>query len=95
VIIFLIIFNAITMGMEASEWIMERFGGVIRHLDTIILTIFVAELAARLIADFKGFWRDPWRIFDIPVVAVALIPSTGPLPVLRALPISRELRLVT
>ena len=49
VIIFLIIFNAITMGMEASEWIMERFGGVIRHLDTIILTIFVAELAARLL----------------------------------------------
>lgn len=94
-IIFLIIFNAITLGMETSDWIMSRFGGIIQHLDTIILTIFVVELAARLLADFKGFWRDPWRIFDFIVVTIALIPSTGPLSVLRAFRILRVLRLVS
>ncbi|MGB0410755.1 MAG: ion transporter [Pikeienuella sp.] len=94
-IIFLIIFNAITLGMETSDWVMARFGGILLRLDALILAVFVAELVARLIADFRGFWRDPWRIFDFIVVTVALVPSTGPLSVLRAFRILRVLRLVS
>ena len=61
----------------------------------VILGVFVAEIALRLIADFRGFWRDPWRIFDFVIVGVALVPSTGPLSVLRAFRILRVLRLVS
>jgi len=94
-IIALIVINAITLGLETSEWTMARYGGLLVWIDSIILAVFVAELAIRLITDFKGFWRDPWRIFDFVVVALALLPATGPLAVLRAFRILRVLRLVT
>ena len=95
VIIALIVINAITLGLETSEWTMARYGGLLVWIDSIILAVFVAELAIRLITDFKGFWRDPWRIFDFVVVAIALLPATGPLAVLRTFRILRVLRLVT
>ena len=41
------------------------------------------------------FFRDPWSLFDFIVVAIALIPATGNLSVLRALRILRVLRLIT
>jgi voltage-gated sodium channel len=94
-IIALIVINAITLGLETSEWTMARYGGLLVWIDSIILAVFVAELAIRLITDFKGFWRDPWRIFDFVVAVLALLPATGPLAVLRAFRILRVLRLVT
>lgn len=94
-IIGLIIINAIILGMETSKGIMASIGPILLLIDGIILTIFVIEIVLRLIADFKGFWRNPWRLFDFAVVAVALIPSTGALSVLRAFRILRILRLIS
>ncbi len=94
-ILALIILNAITLGLETSARAMASFGPVLLVLDNIILAIFVIEIAARLVVDFKGFWRNPWRIFDFIVVAIALLPATGPLSVLRAFRILRVLRLVS
>lgn len=95
VIIILIIINAVILGMETSKPIMESIGPALIALDTIILWIFVAEIAARLTVDFKGFWRDPWRLFDFAVVAIALIPATGSLAALRAFRILRVLRIIS
>ncbi|NKB28413.1 MAG: ion transporter [Rhodobacteraceae bacterium] len=95
VIIALILINAVILAMETSPRVMAAIGPVLEVLDRLILGIFVAEIAARLIADFRGFWRDPWRLFDFGVVAIALIPATGPLAVLRAFRILRVLRLVS
>ncbi len=94
-IIALIALNAVVLGLETSDWAMARFGPILLAFDKIVLGVFVAEIALRLIADFRGFWRDPWRIFDFVIVAVALIPSSGPLAVLRAFRILRVLRLVS
>ncbi len=94
-IIALIVINAITLGLETSDWTMARYGGLLVWIDSAILAVFVAEIVIRLVTDFKGFWRDPWRIFDFVVVAIALLPATGPLAVLRAFRILRVLRLVT
>ena len=87
--------NAVTFGLETSPYAMEHYGGVLKWLDSFILLLFIAEIAARLIVDFKGFWRDPWRIFDFIVVAVALVPAAGPFSVLRAFRILRVLRLIS
>jgi voltage-gated sodium channel len=95
VIVGLIVLNAITLGLETSPWWMSRFGEVLMFVDKTILAIFVAEVTARLIVDFKGFWRDPWRIFDFIIVAVALMPATGAFSVLRAFRILRVLRLIS
>jgi len=95
VILGLIIFNSITLALETSPTAVQAAGGLLAWLDTLLLGIFVVELVMRLIVDFRGFWRDPWRIFDFFVVAIALMPTTGPLSILRALRILRVLRLIS
>jgi len=91
----LIVVNAITLGLETSDWAMQRFGGLLTLLDSAILAVFVLELLARFAVYRGAFFRDPWRIFDLAVVAFALVPATGNLSVLRALRILRVLRLVS
>ena len=95
VILGLIILNAITLGLETSASVMEKVGPLLHALDEAILAVFVAELVAR-IAVYRGrFVHDPWSIFDLFVVGVALVPATESLSVLRALRILRVLRLIS
>jgi voltage-gated sodium channel len=91
----LIIVNSIVLALETSETVMAAAGPLILSFDRAILAVFVLEIAARLAVDFRGFWRDPWRIFDFSIVAIALVPATGPLSALRAFRILRVLRLVS
>ena len=91
----LIFINAVTLGLETSEAAMAAAGPLLIAIDRIILGVFVLELAARFAVYRGAFFRDPWRIFDLVVVAVALLPATGNLSVLRALRILRVLRLIS
>jgi len=95
IILCLIIINSITLALETSDTAMNVAGHWISLIDKVFLSIFVLELALRLIADFRGFWKDPWRIFDFFVVAIALLPATGSLSILRSLRILRVLRLIS
>jgi voltage-gated sodium channel len=94
-IIGLIVLNAVLLGLETSTSAMAAAGGLIVLLDHAILAVFVGEIALRLYAHRAAFWRDPWSVFDFAVVAIALVPATGPLAVLRALRVLRVLRLLT
>lgn len=93
-IIALIIFNSITIGMETSSAIMNSFGNVLLFIDKIILTIFVIEILLKLFAYGFGFFKSGWNIFDFSIVAIALLPASGALAVLRSLRIFRSLRLI-
>ncbi len=91
----LILLNAVTLGLETSDSIMERFGGFLHLLDDALLYAFTAELLLRIYA-FRGrFLRDPWGIFDLIVIGVAWMPASGELSVLRALRVLRVLRLAS
>ncbi|WP_224816563.1 ion transporter [Hasllibacter sp. MH4015] len=94
-IIGVIIFNAIILGLETSEPIMERYGPLILALDRLCLGIFVAEIALKLFALGPRFFRNGWNIFDFIIVGIALVPSGQGLAVLRALRILRVLRVVS
>ncbi len=94
-ILALIAVNAVTLGLETSPRAVAAFGAVLYALDRAILTVFVLEIAGRMIVDFRGFWRDPWRIFDFTIVAIALVPATGAFSVLRAFRVLRVLRLIS
>ncbi|MCA1244486.1 ion transporter [Stappia stellulata] len=94
-IIALIVINAITLGLETSETAMQVAGGFLLALDRAVLAVFVVEIALRIYAHRLWFFRDPWSLFDFFVVAVALMPTTGALSVLRALRILRVLRLIS
>ncbi|WP_127145646.1 ion transporter [Pelagibacterium montanilacus] len=94
-IITIIIINAVTLGLETVPEVMARAGGLLETFDRIILAIFIVEIALRLYAFGFRFFRDPWSIFDFTIVAIALIPASGPFTVLRALRILRVLRLIS
>lgn len=87
--------NAVTLGLETSPAVMNSVGGVIAVFDTIALSIFVIEIALKLMAKGPRFFRNGWNVFDFVIVAIALMPSAGALSVLRALRILRALRLLS
>lgn len=94
-VIVLILINAVLLGLETSPAVMIKAGTFILMLDQTILTLFVIEIVLRIYAYRLAFWKDPWSIFDFSVVAIALIPASGPFAVLRALRVLRVLRLLT
>ncbi|KPK37896.1 MAG: hypothetical protein AMJ69_10025 [Gammaproteobacteria bacterium SG8_47] len=94
-IVALIVVNAITLGLETSPTIMTHVGPWLLALDHFVLGVFVVEITAKLYAYHWRFFRDPWNVFDFLIVAIALIPASGPLAVLRALRILRVLRLIS
>ncbi|SFH68647.1 ion transporter [Albimonas pacifica] len=94
-IIVLIVVNALILGLETSPTAMAAVGPALVAIDRAILAVFVLELALRFYVRRLAFFRDPWRIFDLVVVGVALIPAAGPLSILRAFRILRVLRLVS
>ncbi len=89
-----IVFNAITLGLETSAGVMERVGPLLLFLDDAVLAIFVAELLAKLFAFGWRYFTNGWNVFDFIIVGIALAPASGDLTVLRALRILRVLRLV-
>ncbi|MER5421213.1 ion transporter [Streptosporangium roseum] len=95
VIIAVIVINAATLGLETSATAVERYGTALTVVDHLALYIFVLELAAKMYVYRRGFFRDPWNLFDIMIVAVSLLPTAGGLSVLRALRILRALRLIS
>lgn len=91
----LIVLNAVTLGLETSQTVMAAIGPFLLALDTVLVSIFVVELSARMAVQRARFFRDPWNVFDFAVVAIALVPATGAFSVLRALRVLRVLRLIT
>ena len=89
-----IVFNAITLGLETSASVMERVGPLLLFLDDAVLAIFVAELLTKLFAFGWRYFTNGWNIFDFVIVGIALAPASGDLTVLRSLRILRVLRLV-
>ena len=95
VVLALIVLNAVVLGLETSDALMARHGAWLRLVDQLLLSVFVLEIGLRLIAWRKAFFRDPWSVFDFAVIAIALIPASGPLAVLRSLRVLRVLRVLT
>jgi len=94
-IIVLIVINAIVIGLETSPGAMEMAGPLLKAIDLFALSVFVLEIAAKLVIYRLAFFRDPWNVFDFAIVAAALLPSGAGFSVLRALRILRALRLVS
>ncbi|MGV6803215.1 MAG: ion transporter [Ruegeria sp.] len=90
-----ILVNAVLLGMETSSDLMQEIGPAIVLLDSFCLTIFVAEIAMKLVAGGRRFFTNGWNIFDFVIVGIALVPGGAGLSVLRALRILRVLRVIS
>ena len=90
-----IIVNALTLGLETWPPAMAAAGPYLLAIDSAALWIFTFELGLKLWVYRGRFFGDAWNVFDLAIVAVAWVPSAGPLSVLRALRIMRVLRLLS
>lgn len=93
-IIVVILVNAAVLGLLTLQ-LPEAMLAALRFVDDACLVIFCFEITMKLIVYRLKFFRDGWNIFDFAVVAIALLPNTGGLSVLRALRVLRLLRLAT
>jgi voltage-gated sodium channel len=94
-ITWVILINAVTLGLETSDYMVERFGILLTVIDRLALGIFTLEILLKLFGWRKDFFRSGWNIFDILIVTIAWLPTTGALSVLRALRVLRILRLLS
>ena len=92
-IIALIVLNAVILGLETSPTVMAAAGPSLLLANDIIVAVFVLEIAIKWLAFGRQFFRSGWNWFDFLIVAIALVPASGPLEILRALRILRVLRL--
>ena len=91
----LILVNAVILGLESSPSMMAAWGPLLTGLDKALLAVFVVELGLKLLIYRQKFFQSAWNLFDFTIIAIALVPASGPLSVLRALRVLRVLRLIT
>lgn len=94
-IIALILINAITLGLETDKDISAQFGAQLFVFDKVMLSIFTIEIGLKLFAYRWHFFKSGWNVFDFLIVAIAWVPASGSLSVLRAFRILRILRLLS
>ena len=98
-IIIAIALNAILLGIETFGGVMERHGDTLRLLNSVFLTIFVAELVIRILAYGRAphrFFRSGWNVFDFVIIAALFVPgvreNAALLRILRLLRVARLLK---
>ena len=97
-VIFIIILNAITLGVNTYE-LDPFFKNTIQILDYAITVFFVVEILIRFIGEQKklNFFKSGWNIFDTIIVLISLIPipNNSSFLLLRLLRVFRVLRLIS
>jgi voltage-gated sodium channel len=98
-IIIVIALNAILLGIETFGAVMDRHGDTLRLLNSVFLTIFVAELVIRILAYGRAphrFFRSGWNVFDFVIIAALFVPgvreNAALLRILRLLRVARLLK---
>ena len=94
-VIGLIVLNAALLGLATYDPVMAVAGQPVLLAENIIVGLFACEIAIRLFAQGPRFFRSGWNVFDFTIVAISLVPATGPFSILRALRILRVLRLLS
>jgi voltage-gated sodium channel len=79
-ILMIILITAVIVGLETSETLVAHYGWLFEVADTVVQTIFLIEIAVRLVAHWPRlgrFFQDGWNVFDLVVVVAALMPQAG------------------
>ncbi|MFC4389009.1 ion transporter [Gracilibacillus marinus] len=95
-ITYLIIINAILIGLETSPQLYTQYHSFFVTIDMIILAIFTIEVALKIIVLKKAFFQNSWNIFDfIIVIGSVILYSTPFVSVLRIFRVLRVFRTIT
>ncbi|MFD7258916.1 ion transporter [Streptomyces sp. NPDC059874] len=72
-----ILFNAALMGLETYSGLAREYRLLLGGAEECCLALFTLEILLRMGAHAdqpKAFFRDPWNVFDLVVVACAFLP---------------------
>ncbi|MFK7828126.1 MAG: ion transporter [Oligoflexales bacterium] len=94
-VILAVFLNSLLLGVEVSLPPFSEWFYICRVLDRCFLAFFTTEIITKIAVYRHTYLKDSWRVFDLLVVMLALIPNIGPLSVLRALRILRALRVIS
>ena len=78
VVVATIAVNAVVLGLQTYDGVVEQWGGVLDAINAACLAIFVVELFIRIGAYWPRPWeffRSGWNIFDFVVVSAAFVPG--------------------
>lgn len=93
-VLVVILANALILGAETM--VSGTAYEILMVIDHTMLGFFVVELLLRIVAHGRKFFRDPWNLFDLAVIGIAVLPaSSESLSALRALRVLRVLRVIT
>jgi voltage-gated sodium channel len=73
-----ILANAVVLGLETYDGVERDLGAALGVVDAVFLSIFVLELAIRIVAYGRrpqDFFRGGWNVFDFVVVTAAFLPG--------------------
>ncbi|MEU9236606.1 ion transporter [Streptomyces subrutilus] len=91
-----ILLNAALMGVETYSGLAREYRQVLEAAEHACLLVFTVEMLLRMGAHAdrpKAFFRDPWNLFDLVVVASAFVPLVREnATLLRLLRLARVLR---
>lgn len=97
-IVAVIVCNAVVLGLETYDRVVEEAGDLLHWLDRAFLAVFVVELGVRIAAYGRTpqrFFRSGWNVFDFVIVAVAFVPGlSGSTTILRLARLLRVARLI-
>jgi voltage-gated sodium channel len=90
-VLFLILLNAVILGLETYPTIQKDIGGELDALDRAILVLFTIELVIRFLAapSAKAYFTNGWMLFDILIVGAGYIPASSFISVARLFRIVR------
>jgi voltage-gated sodium channel len=73
-----IVANAVVLGLQTYDDVVEEYGGLLDLLNDVFLAFFVGELALRISSYGRrpqSFFSDPWNVFDFVIIAAAFVPG--------------------
>jgi len=73
----LILLACAVVGLETHEPFARQYDHLFALVNTLILVLFVLEMALRVAADGRRFFSDGWNWFDLMVVSICLLPTVG------------------
>jgi voltage-gated sodium channel len=70
--------NAVVLGLQTYDGIVDRWGDLLDLVNALCLGIFVVELAIRVASYWPRPWRfflSGWNVFDFVVIGAAFVPG--------------------
>jgi voltage-gated sodium channel len=78
VVLAVIVANAVVLGLQTYDELVERYGELLDALNDAFLAFFVVELVLRM-ASYgrrpRDFFRSGWNVFDFVIIGAAFVPG--------------------